>query len=304
MEKELDLYIENLITNKSIPEKSIYNICKQAKILLAEELNIVPVKLPVTICGDIHGQYSDLLEIFRIAGYPPDANYLFLGDYVDRGIDSVECFCLLVCLKLRYPKRVNLVRGNHETKQITITYGFYDECIRKYGSASPWKAMVELFSYLPIAALIEDQVFCVHGGLAPGAKTLDDIKQLDRFQEVTADTTISDLLWSDPDERVGWGVSARGLGHTFGEDVSAHFNYTNNLTLIARAHQLVMQGYNWCHDFSVVTIFSAPNYCYRCGNFAAVMLVEENLNYSFVQFDPAPVQTKPFVTRRTPDYFL
>jgi serine/threonine-protein phosphatase 2A catalytic subunit len=113
-----------------------------------------------------------------------------------------------------------------------------------------------------------------------------------------------DLLWSDPDDRGGWGISPRGAGYTFGQDISETFNHTNGLTLVARVHQLVMEGYNWCHDRNVVTIFSAPNYCYRCGNQAAIMELDDTLKYSFLQFDPAPRRGEPHVTRRTPDYFL
>jgi serine/threonine-protein phosphatase 2A catalytic subunit len=114
----------------------------------------------------------------------------------------------------------------------------------------------------------------------------------------------SDLLWSDPDDRCGWGISPRGAGYTFGQDISEQFNHHNGLTLVARAHQLVMEGYNWCHEKNVVTIFSAPNYCYRCGNQAAIMEIDEHLEYTFLQFDPAPRRGEPHVTRRTPDYFL
>lgn len=113
-----------------------------------------------------------------------------------------------------------------------------------------------------------------------------------------------DLLWSDPDERCGWGISPRGAGYTFGQDITKQFNATNGLKLVARAHQLVMEGYNWSHDNGIVTIFSAPNYCYRCGNQAGIMELDENMQYTFHQFDPAPRNSEPNVTRRTPDYFL
>ena len=113
-----------------------------------------------------------------------------------------------------------------------------------------------------------------------------------------------DLLWSDPGDRGGWGISPRGAGYTFGQDISETFNHANGLTLVSRAHQLVMEGYNWCHDRNVVTIFSAPNYCYHCGNQAAIMELDDTLKYSFLQFDPAPRSDKPHVTRRTPDCFL
>jgi len=244
------------------------------------------------------------MELFRIGGKCPDTNYLFMGDYVDRGYYSVETVTLLVAMKVRYKDRVTILRGNHESRQITQVYGFYDECLRKYGNANVWKFFTDLFDYLPLTALIETQIFCLHGGLSPSIDSLDHIRSLDRLQEVPHEGPMCDLLWSDPDDRCGWGISPRGAGYTFGQDISEQFNHQNGLTLVARAHQLVMEGYNWCHDQNVVTIFSAPNYCYRCGNQAAIMEIDERMKYTFLQFDPAPRRGEPHVTRRTPDYFL
>lgn len=164
-----------------------------------------------------------------------------MGDYVDRGFYSVETIILLVCLKIKYPSRITLLRGNHESRQITQVYGFYDECLRKYGNANVWKLFTDLFDFLPLCALVESQILCMHGGLSPGLDSLDDIKHLDRFQEVPHEGPMCDLLWSDPDERSGWGISPRGAGYTFGLDISESFNRKNGLSLIARAHQLVME---------------------------------------------------------------
>lgn len=191
--------------------------------------------------GDIHGQFHDLQELFRIGGNSPDTNYLFMGDYVDRGYYSVETVTLLVSLKVRYKDRVTILRGNHESRQITQVYGFYDECLRKYGNANVWKMFTDLFDFLPLTALIEDQIFCLHGGLSPSIDSLDQIRSLDRIQEVPHEGPMCDLLWSDPDDRCGWGISPRGAGYTFGQDISETFNHNNGLTLVARAHQLVME---------------------------------------------------------------
>ena len=159
-------------------------------------------------------------------------------------------------------------------------YGFYDECLRKYGNAKVWQQFTELFDYLPLTAVVASQIFCLHGGLSPSIDTLDQIRQLDRVQEVPHEGPICDLLWSDPDDRCGWGISPRGAGYSFGQDISEQFNHSNGLTRIARAHQLVMNGYNWSHERNVVTVFSAPNYCYRCGNEAAIMEVDEFMKFS------------------------
>ncbi|XP_019151884.1 PREDICTED: serine/threonine-protein phosphatase PP2A-4 catalytic subunit-like [Ipomoea nil] len=190
-------------------------------------------------------------------------------------------------------------------KNITQVYGFYDECLRKYGNANVWKTFTDLFDYFPLTALVESEIFCLHGGLSPSIETLDNIRNFDRVQEVPHEGPMCDLLWSDPDDRCGWGISPRGAGYTFGQDISEQFNHTNSLKLIARAYQLVMDGYNWAHDQKVVTIFSAPNYCYRCGNMASILEVDDgNKGHTFIQFEPAPRRGEPDVTRRTPDYFL
>ncbi|XP_009884108.1 PREDICTED: serine/threonine-protein phosphatase 2A catalytic subunit beta isoform [Charadrius vociferus] len=289
---------------RRVSVSSLRALCSEAKEILTKESNVQEVRCPVTVCGDVHGQFHDLMELFRIGGKSPDTNYLFMGDYVDRGYYSVETVTLLVALKVRYPERITILRGNHESRQITQVYGFYDECLRKYGNANVWKYFTDLFDYLPLTALVDGQIFCLHGGLSPSIDTLDHIRALDRLQEVPHEGPMCDLLWSDPDDRGGWGISPRGAGYTFGQDISETFNHANGLTLVSRAHQLVMEGYNWCHDRNVVTIFSAPNYCYRCGNQAAIMELDDTLKYSFLQFDPAPRRGEPHVTRRTPDYFL
>jgi serine/threonine-protein phosphatase 2A catalytic subunit len=301
---DIDRFVAQLLECKPLVESDVKILCDKAREILIEESNVQPVRCPVTVCGDIHGQFHDLMELFKIGGKCPDTNYLFMGDYVDRGYYSVETVSLLVALKCRYKDRLTILRGNHESRQITQVYGFYDECLRKYGSANVWKYFTDLFDYLPLTALIDHSTFCLHGGLSPSIDTLDQVRSLDRFQEVPHEGPMCDLLWSDPDDRSGWGISPRGAGYTFGQDISETFNHTNGTSLVARAHQLVMEGYNWCQEHNVVTIFSAPNYCYRCGNQAAIMEIDEKGQQHFIQFDPAPRKGEPHVTRRTPDYFL
>ena len=243
------------------------------------------------ICGDIHGQFYDLIELFKVGGECPYTNYLFLGDFVDRGYYSVETFLLLLALKVRYPDRITLIRGNHESRQITQVYGFYDECLRKYGSVNVWRYCTEIFDYLSLSAIIDDKVFCVHGGLSPAINTLDQIRVIDRKQEVPHDGAMCDLMWSDPEDIEGWGLSPRGAGYLFGGDVVAKFNEINHIDLIARAHQLVMEGYKTMFPSkeykggqpadSLVTVWSAPNYCYRCGNVAAILELDEHLDQHF-----------------------
>jgi serine/threonine-protein phosphatase 2A catalytic subunit len=301
---QVDGWIAQLQKCQPLSEEQVQVLCDKVREVYINEANVVSVAAPVTVCGDVHGQFHDLTELFRIGGQCPNTNLLFMGDYVDRGYYSVETVSLLVCLKLRYPERITILRGNHESRQITQVYGFYDECLRKYGSANVWKFFTDLFDYFPLTALVENQIFCLHGGLSPSIDTIDTIRTLDRVQEVPHDGPMCDLLWSDPDDRCSWGISPRGAGYTWGQDITETFNHNNSLTLVSRAHQLVMEGYNWCHDRGVVTIFSAPNYCYRCGNQAAIMELDDSMKYTFLQFDPAPRRGEPHVTRRTPDYFL
>jgi len=301
----LDKWITQLQENKPLPENDVKNLCDMLREILSGESNVQNINSPVTICGDTHGQFHDLSEIFRIGGQLPDTNYLFMGDYVDRGYYSVETVSLLVAIKVRHPHRITILRGNHESRQITQVYGFYDECMRKYGNANVWKIFTDIFDYLPLTALVDNKVFCLHGGLSKGLESLDQIRNLNRIQEVPHEGLMCDLLWSDPDEVIDFQPSPRGAGYVWGEDVSEKFNHNNGLTLISRAHQLVMEGYNWHHNKKVVTIFSAPNYCYRCGNLAAIMEVDENLNTNFIQFEAAPFKGEgPNISRRIPDYFL
>ena len=195
-----------------------------------------------------------------MGGECPDTNYLFLGDFVDRGFYSVETFLLLLALKVRYPDRITLIRGNHESRQITQVYGFYDECLKKFGSVNVWRYCTEIFDYLSLSALIEDRVMCVHGGLSPSINTLDQIRALDRKQEVPHDGAMCDLLWSDPEDIEGWGLSPRGAGYLFGGNIVGQFTHVNRIDTIARAHQLVMEGFKYMFDKQLVTVWSAPNY--------------------------------------------
>jgi serine/threonine-protein phosphatase PP1-1 len=368
------------------------------------------VRTPVTVCGDIHGQFYDLLELFRVAGGMPDDrpvperpivkaktisaadieppstisdpkvkrkmkrrfqadsnytvpndqqeededndadddeevtrgrsrsitsprsetpdtsevstkgpsdsggvvnekhNYIFLGDFVDRGYFSLETFTLLMCLKAKFPDRVTLVRGNHESRQITQVYGFYEECQTKYGNASVWKACCQVFDFLALAAVVDGKVLCVHGGLSPEIRTLDQIRVVARAQEIPHEGAFCDLVWSDPEDVDTWAVSPRGAGWLFGDKVASEFNHVNGLQLIARAHQLVNEGYKvnivpipiralvvlillqqyHFKDKDVVTVWSAPNYCYRCGNVASIMALGEDLNPKFTIFSAVP----------------
>ncbi len=302
----IDKWIDILRKDKCpLPERDLRLLCEKVKEILIEENNVQPVRTPVTVCGDIHGQFYDLLELFRTGGEIPNTNYIFIGDFVDRGFNSVETFELLLCLKLKYPNLITLLRGNHESRQITSVYGFYDEILRKYGNTNPWKYCTELFDYLTIAAVIDGKILCIHGGLSPDIKTLDQIRTIERKIEIPHEGPFCDLMWSDPEDIETWQVSPRGAGWIFGSKVTKEFNHNNGLDLVCRAHQLVQEGYKyWFPENSLVTVWSAPNYCYRCGNVAAILAIDENLERKFSIFNAVQESLKSVNPRNVLPYFL
>ena len=299
----IDEMLEKLWVGETISELCVEELCDKCREIVCREGNIINLQTPVTICGDIHGQFWDLLKLFEKGKQPPETKYIFLGDYVDRGFNSVETFLLLIALKVKYPDRIYLIRGNHESRQITQIYGFYDECQRKYGTSNVWKNCTDLFDFLTLGATIDDSVFCIHGGLSPKCSKLDDIRKIDRKIEVPHDGIMGDLVWSDPDEDVkDWNASPRGAGHVFGEPQLVEFNTINNLKYICRAHQ---EGYKWMFNGGIVTVWSAPNYCYRCNNKATIMKMDTVDKYEFLYFKECPPEEHKLTAKLVvPEFFL
>ncbi|KAG0671765.1 putative serine/threonine protein phosphatase [Maudiozyma exigua] len=312
---ELDKCLEMLYKGHLLPEVTIRALCFKFKELLIRESNVIHIQTPVTVVGDMHGQFHDLLEMFSIGGRVPDTNYLFLGDYVDRGLYSIETIMLLIVLKLRYPNRIHLLRGNHESRQITQSYGFYTECLNKYGgNTNVWTYLTDSFDYLVLCCIIDNELFCVHGGLSPNVQTIDQIKIIDRLREIPHDGAMADLVWSDPEENDSMSlengidpnkpdeffkttsnhfqVSPRGAGYTFGRSVVEKFLECNKMTRIYRAHQLCNEGYQVYFDGLVTTVWSAPNYCYRCGNKASILELYSTNKFYFNVFEEAPENKK------------
>nr|XP_006005926.1 PREDICTED: serine/threonine-protein phosphatase PP1-gamma catalytic subunit B-like [Latimeria chalumnae] len=252
----------------------------------ADKLNIDSITQRL-LEGDVHGQYYDLLRLFEYGGFPPESNYLFLGDYVDRGKQSLETICLLLAYKIKYPENFFLLRGNHECASINRIYGFYDECKRRY-NIKLWKTFTDCFNCLPVAAIVDEKIFCCHGGLSPDLQSMEQVRRIMRPTDVPDQGLLCDLLWSDPDKDVlGWGENDRGVSFTFGADVVAKFLHKHDMDLICRAHQVVEDGYEFFAKRQLVTLFSAPNYCGEFDNAGAMMSVDETLMCSFQILKPA-----------------
>jgi len=267
-------------------ESKLSKLVKLTKDVIMTQPNLLNVEAPIKLVGDIHGQFPDLLRLLENNGYPPDTRYLFLGDYIDRGKQGLECVVLLMSYKVKYSDKIFLLRGNHEDASINRIYGFYDECKRRY-SVKLWKEFNDTLNCLPLAAVIDDKIFCVHGGLSPEMRKLDDIRNLPRPSAVPDQGMLCDFLWSDPDPEIsGWGENDRGVSYTFGADVVEQFLEKYDFDLIVRAHQVVEDGYEFFANRQLVTLFSAPNYCGEFDNAGAVMSVDDTLMCSFQMLKP------------------
>jgi len=295
---EIDTILEKLLEVRGfapgkfvhLKESEIAGLCSLARDVFLSQPVLLELDAPIKICGDVHGQYYDLLRIFEWGGYPPEDSYLFLGDYVDRGKQNIETICLLLALKIKHPDRFFLLRGNHESDSINRLYGFYDECKRRY-SIRLWKKFTECFNCMPIAALVGDRILCMHGGLSPDLHSVDQIRKIQRPLTIPDTGFICDLVWSDPERDVsGWGENERGVSYVFGADVVTHFLEKQDLDLICRAHQVVEDGYEFFANRKLVTVFSAPNYCDEFDNSAAIMSVGADLACSFKIMQPAEKQ--------------
>eukprot|EP00457_Paulinella_chromatophora_P004298 gb/GEZN01004310.1/.p1 GENE.gb/GEZN01004310.1/~~gb/GEZN01004310.1/.p1 ORF type:complete len:519 (-),score=85.35 gb/GEZN01004310.1/:384-1940(-) len=298
----IDLLKAHLLREGRLDMDLCLRLLTDASALLRAEPNILTLQYPVTVCGDVHGQFFDLIRLFAVGGDPANTQYLFLGDYVDRGCFSTECVFYLCALKILYPKSFFMLRGNHECRQLTAFFNFKDECIYKYNEEL-YDAMMNCFDTLPLAAMIHNSFFCVHGGLSPSVNTLEDIKTIERFKEIPREGKMCDLLWSDPfEEENGEGIEkeeeeeapqtpttwfghneTRQCSFVYGIDAVKKFLRENKLTSIIRAHEAQADGYKM-HMLNkqsgiprVITIFSAPNYCDVYGNKAACLKFDNNV---------------------------
>jgi serine/threonine-protein phosphatase PP1 catalytic subunit len=276
-------------TSAELTTSELSWLCDQVQPIFESQPILLELSAPIVICGDTHGQYPDLLRIFDAGGELPNTQYLFLGDYVDRGYQSIETISLLFLYKIQHPNRIFLLRGNHECSYINRLYGFYDDILRHH-SMTLYRRFTEVFNWLPIAAIVDRKIFCVHGGLSPALNSLEDIQQITRPREIPEFGLLCDLVWADPDPDIDddWGPNDRGTSIVFGAEVVRRFCEQYGFDLICRAHQAVMDGFEFPFrtDQNLITIFSAPNYCGEFENKGAILKVDQYLCCTFVLLEP------------------
>ncbi|KAK2956864.1 putative Serine/threonine-protein phosphatase [Blattamonas nauphoetae] len=293
-----------------LPESLIFGLIHEAKSVFEKQPMVLDLSTDLQICGDIHGQYQDLLHLFRRFGFPDTHNYLFLGDYVDRGTQSIPTICLLFAYKVKFPENFFLIRGNHECPSMNAIFGFLAECCQFY-SKDLWEAFNDCFDYLPIAAVIEEKILCVHGGISATTNSLETIRDIARPCTENSSQLVRDILWNDPSPNLPTETGLqnvtnisgdvekylmdvpqpdftqnfhRGSSFYFSEHALAKFLSSNDLELLVRGHQTVMRGYSVTSGRKCVTVFSAPNYCGNTLNKGGVMFINAEMHCSFKTF--------------------
>lgn len=285
-----------------LTQKELTFICGKARSVITAQPVFIELVPPLVVCGDVHGQFYDLLRIFERCGDPGVTNYLFLGDYVDRGNFCVNTIALLFLYKIKYPENFFLLRGNHEASIINKVYGFYEECRRNYRSQI-WRTFNSVFEWLPIAAMIDNRILCIHGGISPELESLDQLRNIKRPLVIPDKGLVCDLTWADPEPTCEmWGENDRGTSYVFGEEAAKRLLEKFGLDLIVRAHQAVNSGFSFPFSpwMGVVTVFSAPNYSGEFGNSGAVMTVNEQNLCRFEVFEPKGLSIVSAELKRPP----
>jgi len=284
---------EHLRSQKDLHRKYVFKILLDIIKLFKTLPTLVNVDVPqgtkITVCGDVHGQYYDVLNIFEKNGWPSEQNpYVFNGDFVDRGSFAIPVIVTFFCLKLMYPKHFHMTRGNHETITMNNIYGFEGEVMHKYDRTC-FQLFTEAFNHLPLAMVLEKKVLIVHGGLfSKDGVTLQDIKKIKRNRQPPESGLMCELMWADPQPFNGRAPSKRGVGLSFGPDVTQRFLEENKLELLVRSHEVKQEGYEVTHGGKCITVFSAPNYVDQMGNKAAYITFEHDMKPKFTQFEAVP----------------
>jgi len=305
----VDALKDHFFAEGKLHKHDVMKLIGRAAELWRSEPNLLQVAAPVTVCGDVHGQYYDLLKLFEVGGDPAKTRYLFMGDYVDRGYFSCEVILYLMAMKTLYPDTLFMLRGNHECRHLTDYFTFKEECMHKYDE-EVYDTFMDAFDCLPLAAIMNKQFFCVHGGLSPDIQTLKDLEEIDRFREPPNHGPMCDLLWADPLEKFDTDMhsppfppnTARGCSYNFTYAAACHFLETNHLLSIIRAHEAQDEGYRMYRKSkttgfpTVITIFSAPNYLDSYSNKAAVLKYEKNtMNIRQFKWLPHPYSLPNFL---------
>ncbi|WKY07694.1 hypothetical protein Q1695_007287 [Nippostrongylus brasiliensis] len=276
-------------------------VIQDANLLLSSEKTLIDVDPPVIIVGDIHGQFNDLINMFLLLGRPPEKRYLFLGDYVDRGLMSIECIMLLLAYKVCYPSAVYLLRGNHECARVNRKYGFWNECLMHLGEQGEmiWAMFQRCFNNLPVSALVATKILCMHGGLSPSLDSLDDVRNTSKPVRNPFRGVINDMLWADPDMNIlDWRTSSRGSGFAFGTHVIDDFCERFGVELIVRAHQMCLDGFWLTPNKKLLTLFSAPMYCNLYRNAGTMLEVDEDLHCRLISMMPESRGCRERVTKQ------
>ena len=281
----------NKIYNNELPSNQEFNkIYLKAKEILDQRKNIAILNTPLIICGCINAHFEELKDIFKICGDISENKYLFLGDYVGRGWNSLSTFMLLILYLIKYPNNITLLRGNHDSRTMSIMYGLYDECLKKIEKKDEaediYNKINELFDLLQLAAVVDNKYFCIHGGLSPELKKIDILNNIERKKEIPEKGIITDLIWSDPKEEVNeFEPSKKGAGQFYGEKaVNDFIKENNNIEMIIRSHELVDDGRKFQFNNKLLTVFSAPDYGGREGfNIGSVLKIDEKYKFSFIK---------------------
>ena len=310
IELDLDHCIESLKSGRLLNYMEIKIVSEKAKQIFKEEQNIVKISPPLTICGNINSQFSNLLEIFKISGDIPETNYLFLGGYSS----SIEVISLLFCLKVRYPKRITLLRGLSEDFGYSQTCGFYEEAKRNYGNEEIFKIICEVFNYLPLAAIINNNIFCISGGLSPDFETMEEINKIDRFVCIDNSDNIFGLMANSPVEYSywkflyfyniinGWMQDPKSNEEYFLEEVTERFEKKNKIDLIICGRHLMEDGFRFFHNNKLISLFSTPNFGIN-RNKGAIIEIDENMEKRFLFFNKSIIKRNKN-NLRIPDYFV
>lgn len=291
---------DHLHREGKLAKEDLVGLINEGNKIIKNEGNLLYLYDPLTVVGDIHGQYYDMMKILDVGGAPENTKYLFLGDFVDRGSFSIEVMLLLYALKINFPKTIHFIRGNHECRQMTSFFNFRTECAYKYDQ-DIYELFMDSFDNIPLSCVVNGRFLAVHGGISPDLKNIEDINKIDRFKEPPKQGLFCDLLWSDPVDN-DEGIcehnykfnEVRGCSYFYGADAATRFLEKNNLLTIIRAHEAQIEGFKM-HKWSgadfplVITIFSAPNYCDIYNNKGAVIKFDNNtLNIQQFNYSPHP----------------